>query len=190
MSTHHSFEELVETKARKKEPLSGPGGRLRLAREQAKLTRADVVDRLRIKLEMVEAIENDDYTDSPSLVFVRGWLRGYAKLVNLPADEIIAIFNQLGITDPDLNRPVYHLAKPVKMKRRGMRWFSILIMLILASLVAIWWHSQKEPPTQLAAYYSMDDLMGDVSIMTQEQTIDDEQTQVMIEFDPDSSIVT
>jgi cytoskeleton protein RodZ len=193
MSTHHGFEEMVETRAREKEPLAGgPGGRLRLAREQAKLTRADVGDRLRIKLEMIEAIENDDYSRSPSLVFVRGWLRAYARLVNLPADEIIAAFNKLGITDPETDRPVYQLAKiPVKMKKRGMRWFSILLILILVSLVAMWWHSQKEPPTELAAYYSMDELMGDVSsTMMEDNVIDSDQMQAMAAFDPDPDLDT
>ncbi len=183
MSTHNSFEELVETKQPKhpkgKASATGPGSRLRFAREQAKLTRSDVAAHTRIKLEMIEAIEKDDYSYSPSLVFVRGWLRAYAKLVNLSGDEIVEAFNKLGITDPDTERPVYHLARlPTKAKRRRMRWFSLFILLIMVTLVVMWWHSQKEPPTQLASYFSMN---GMTNHMTAVEDVGSVQSDTSLE---------
>lgn len=175
MSTHNSFEELMEAKqlrqsrhSKEKTSTAGPGGRLRFAREQAKLTCSDIANRTKIKLEIIKAIENDDYSHSRNLVFIRGWLRAYAKLVNLPGDEIIEAFNKLGIVEPDTERPVYHLARiPVKAKHRRVRWLSVLILFIMVSLVVMWWHSQKEPPTQLANYFSMNGMMDHLEVVSE-----------------------
>ena len=43
---------------------------------------------------MLEAIEQDRYKDLPEPVFVRGYLRLYADLVALPAEDIVARFEE------------------------------------------------------------------------------------------------
>jgi cytoskeleton protein RodZ len=66
------------------------GQTLRTAREAQGLSVEEVAGRLRLMLRQVEAIEADDFDSLGQPVFARGFVRNYAKLLNLPADELMA----------------------------------------------------------------------------------------------------
>ena len=83
------------TEARDMRPLSAPdaGGmapnvRLREAREAQSLTTADVARRLKLSVWQVEALESGEYQQLPGPIFVRGFVRNYARLLKLDADEL------------------------------------------------------------------------------------------------------
>ncbi|MBU0501091.1 MAG: DUF4115 domain-containing protein [Gammaproteobacteria bacterium] len=74
----------------------GPGGRLRAARLRRNLDLIWVANQLHMKPRMVEAMEADDYDHLPSPVFVRGYLRGYARLVGEPEEDILLEYRRAG----------------------------------------------------------------------------------------------
>jgi cytoskeleton protein RodZ len=77
-----------------------PGQRLRIARESLSFTVDDIADRMRLRADVVIDIENDDYDAiKRGAVFIRGYLRGYAKLVDLNGDEVISVFDRLYIEE-------------------------------------------------------------------------------------------
>ena len=88
-------ESVVELESSQKNTSSGPGERLRRSRESLGLTHADVADHLNLRISVIEALETNNYKQIPKLVFARGYLRAYAKLLRLPGNEIIDAFNQL-----------------------------------------------------------------------------------------------
>ena len=51
---------------------------------------ADVAEVLRFSVRQVEAIEADRYADLPGATLVRGFVRGYAKLLKLDAGPLLA----------------------------------------------------------------------------------------------------
>jgi cytoskeleton protein RodZ len=57
------------------------GARLAAAREARGLSVEDVSRQIKLTPVQVQGLENDDYSGLPSIVFVRGFLRSYAKLV-------------------------------------------------------------------------------------------------------------
>lgn len=71
-----------------------PGARLRKAREAQGLALEQVATTLKILPRILQALESDDYPHLPEPVFVRGYLRQYAALLALPADEIVARFDE------------------------------------------------------------------------------------------------
>lgn len=71
-----------------------PGQRLRKARELRKLTVAQVSEQLRLSLAYIDALETDRYERLPEPAFVRGYLRSYARLLNLSADDVISKYDQ------------------------------------------------------------------------------------------------
>ncbi|MBN8726387.1 MAG: DUF4115 domain-containing protein [Xanthomonadales bacterium] len=68
----------------------GFGARLAAARERAGLSRADVATRLKLPLQLIGRLEQDDYTGLTQAVFLRGYLTGYARLVGLSTEEAAA----------------------------------------------------------------------------------------------------
>lgn len=67
---------------------SAPGERLRLAREQAGLSIADVASRLRLRSSVIEAMERDDLESLGAPVFARGYVDGYVRLLELPPELV------------------------------------------------------------------------------------------------------
>ena len=72
-----------------------PGFRLRRAREVCELSRKDVATHLKLSVAKIESLERGEVEDIAAPVFVAGYLRSYARLVNLSDDDIVADFKAL-----------------------------------------------------------------------------------------------
>lgn len=68
----------------------GFGARLKAGREEKSLAVADVAAKLKLTSRQVEALEAEDLSHLPSEVFVRGFVRNYARLVDVDVDSLIA----------------------------------------------------------------------------------------------------
>jgi cytoskeleton protein RodZ len=68
-----------------------PGRRLAEARAARNLSVAEVAQQLKLSASQVEALEADAYDHLPGPVFVRGFVRNYARLLDLDADELLAL---------------------------------------------------------------------------------------------------
>lgn len=125
----------------------GPSQRLREAREKKGLEIKDVAQQLRLSKQFIIDIENDDYSRISSLVYARGYLRAYAKLLDLSSDEIIDAFKKLGLTDgpssPNAQVISYSKIKITKKRSHRLRWSSIGIFVVLLVAVALWWHGKN-----------------------------------------------
>ena len=65
------------------------GARLAAARHACELDVRVVADELKLDVGIVEALEHDDKAALPAAIFVKGYLRNYARLVGLPEDEML-----------------------------------------------------------------------------------------------------
>ncbi|WMJ68891.1 RodZ domain-containing protein [Stenotrophomonas sp. 24(2023)] len=72
------------------ETAAGCGQRLRQAREAAGLTLDDVGQRLRMPVQVVRSLEEEQWQRLGAPVFVRGQLRSYAKLLGVDEREVLA----------------------------------------------------------------------------------------------------
>jgi len=70
------------------------GQRLAEARFKKGLNLEDVSQATKIKTEFLVAIEKGEYEKLPSFAYAQGFVRNYAKLVNLPEKETLAIFRR------------------------------------------------------------------------------------------------
>lgn len=66
------------------------GQQLRAAREARAMSIEEISRATRIPMGSVERIENGHFDDLPGEVFVRGFLRAYARAVQLPVDDVLA----------------------------------------------------------------------------------------------------
>src|SRR5918994_4407744 len=63
---------------------------LRRARERAGLSIEDISSRTKIQIPLLEAIERGDFERVPGGLFVRGFLRAYAREVGLDPEMVVA----------------------------------------------------------------------------------------------------
>ena len=68
---------------------AAPNVRLSQARQAQNLTTAEVARRLKLSVWQVEALESGEYQRLPGAVFVRGFIRNYARLLKLDPEELV-----------------------------------------------------------------------------------------------------
>lgn len=118
----------------------GFGGELRAAREHKKLATADVAAKLKLTVRQVEAIEAEDFTRLPDPVFARGFVRNYARLVGIDADNLIAPVDVEHAVTESITAP----SAGVSIATRGLRrWllfplFGLAAFLLLVALLYYW----------------------------------------------------
>lgn len=61
----------------------GPGQQLRAEREALGVTVREVADTLNLSMVVIQALEDDDYDRLPGVVFTRGYVRAYARLLDI-----------------------------------------------------------------------------------------------------------
>jgi cytoskeleton protein RodZ len=69
------------------------GARFKAAREARGLSISDVAEQIRIRSVYLEAIESDNWKAIGAPVYIRGFLRTYARFLGLDGEEIVTEFN-------------------------------------------------------------------------------------------------
>lgn len=123
---------------------TGPGGMLRDARERKGLSIRPVADALHLSTDVVEALEAERFDDLPPLTFVRGYLRAYAHLVEVPEDRLMAAFDRLGLEEP---APLVGAAPGASRPRRAPPLTVALLAVVMAVAAGLgwWWFDGRVP---------------------------------------------
>ena len=69
------------------------GQYLRRQREARRMSLEEVARATRVPLASMERIESGQFDELPGEVFVRGFLRSYARAVEISGDEVLARYN-------------------------------------------------------------------------------------------------
>ena len=101
----------------------------------------EVSTAMRLNRRVIEALEADDYSDLPVPTFVRGYLRGYARLLGLPPEPILEAFEQRELAAPAMV-PDISDESPVPSTDFPIRLVTCLVVAALVVLVVIWWRNQ------------------------------------------------
>lgn len=113
------------------------GMRLREAREARKLSRADVARQLHLEPKLIEALEEGDSANLPPPIFVRGYLRSYARLLGMPEQECLAGYEAQD-AEPAL-LPNIDLKPQASSRDIPVRLVTYALAVGLISLALLWW---------------------------------------------------
>src|SRR5512136_38189 len=123
----------------------GPGARLRTAREQRGLALGAVAESLHVAPRIVTAREADDFGAFDAPVYAKGFLRKYAAVLSVPADEVVAAYDALaaGPSQPTLI-PAMNVAAP-KAALSTLSPGPALIVAALALVAGAYWLWSARP---------------------------------------------
>ena len=114
------------------------GQRLREARTRRKMTVERVAKELHLDVPVIQAIENGDRAAMPAPIFVQGYIRSYARLLELPEDELVRQFAAQGSEPPPLSViGVDSRRKMPFLRLPSMRLLRNLILIMLA-VILVW----------------------------------------------------
>jgi cytoskeleton protein RodZ len=131
-----------------------PGRLLARLRTERKLSVADVAQRLKYAVRQIEALEAEEFSRLPGTTFVRGMMRGYAKLLEIDPEPLLKSLDQRqipGAATVDLRAK--RVPFPDGTKRRGTRVYAALSLLVLGAVgvVLYEWHIGGLPALPRAA---------------------------------------
>jgi transcriptional regulator with XRE-family HTH domain len=111
------------------------GDRFKAAREARGLSLSDVAEQIRIRSVYLEAIESDNWRAIGAPVYIRGFLRTYARFLGLDGEQIVAEYNLTDAERSELVPVRGALVDPGAGQQRRRRSLSPLIW--IASVVAV-----------------------------------------------------
>jgi len=129
---------------------SGCGNVLKAAREAQGLSIHEVCSQLRLGIKQIQAIEQDDFDKLPQPSIVRGFIRNYARLLNIDVNPILEAYQRIVPNKAPLPLSVRSNAsrsvidKPVRVFR-PQRLLTFLIFLILAGIAAYFYINHIKP---------------------------------------------
>lgn len=112
---------------------------LQQARLAKKISVEDVADQLCLKRHIIQRIEADDYLNDKSITYMRGYIKSYARLVQIPESLVNQFLEQKGLLEKIQNpEPAKFNVRQSTAKDKPVRFITYAIIVILVVLVLIW----------------------------------------------------
>jgi len=140
MSTTAILDENLEQHA-----LETPGMKLATVRKKKGYSCDHVAAKLHLRVRVIELLESDDYDALPEAVFIKGYMRAYAKLLEISPDPIIEAFNQLDtVVVVKADRHLWQSRRNTHQAERIIKAGTALFAVVVLLSVVFWWHKSKE----------------------------------------------
>ena len=110
------------------------GTLLKYERERQGLSQAQITEMTRMRTAVIEAIEKEAWASLPPPVFVRGFLKTYAKVLGLSPETVIDLY--VKCVPPESAVQVPQPEPSGKRRRKG--WVVLLLLVGLAVLYGVW----------------------------------------------------
>ncbi|KTD28775.1 MULTISPECIES: helix-turn-helix domain-containing protein [Legionella] len=121
-----------------------PGMQLARVREKKGYSQEYVAGKLHLRVRIIELLEADDYDQMPEPVFIKGYIRAYAKLLGVPVDPLLEIFNSMHSTERKLEKALWQSKRESNKGERTVRILTGLIAVAAVVAVGIWWQKNKD----------------------------------------------
>lgn len=131
--------------------LHSVGDRLRIAREAAGLSRADIAARTKIAERHLTAIEEDRFDDLASSTYAVGFARAYARTVGLDeADIARQVRSVLEAGEDDVLPAVtFEPGDPARIPTPRLAWFAAVGVIAVVAAIFLFWRSYFTPAVSL-----------------------------------------
>lgn len=114
------------------------GQLLARARQKQDMSVGDVARALRLGVKQIEALEADDHANLPGRTFVRGFIRNYARLVQLDPDQVL-VESHFGTETKSESRHIQAPSQQISFSESGPRpWLKRIAMGFAAVALVSW----------------------------------------------------
>lgn len=116
---------------------------LKNIREERKVPIAQIAQELKTKIEFVQAIESNDFDKLPAPTYVKGFLRNYAKYLDMDPDQIITVYNKLHPEKSEQilileGKEIPHIGFKINRFKLSLWISGIVIAISIITLGTIW----------------------------------------------------
>jgi cytoskeleton protein RodZ len=162
------------------------------ARNAAALSQSDVAEQINLPKHIIQAIEADDYDNLPEVTYVRGYLRNYARVVDVNDAGLIKLFSEQHQRVPKQEVASRNYKQSYDP---AILWSTVAVLSILIGLVITWWLDVNQIPERAPEIAKTESLItqdkaGDalVNIARSPDSPVDNASHV-VEFDHDATTI-
>jgi cytoskeleton protein RodZ len=171
----------------------GPGERLQAARIQKGLSLDEIAERMHLSLSILKAIEDNNFEEITAPIFVKGYLRAYARIVSLNEDEMILQYHDFySEEDPPINS-TSNILPELSVGDARIKWTTYLVILVLGLLLVAWWWNREqnsEVPISLDSQSTEQRSSADAEVIDSEiEAVSEDATATMTATEAESSQV-
>ncbi|MGH1537473.1 MAG: RodZ domain-containing protein [Gammaproteobacteria bacterium] len=164
------------------------------ARNAAALSQADIAEQINLPVNIIQALETDDYDNLPGATYVRGYLRNYARLVGVNEEGLAKLYIEQHHCEPVVEAPTRsaHSYDP------AILWSTAAVFSILFGLVITWWFEYNTLSGQSIELVSNENVMesnradnthaGESLLPSEEVSIDQEASSEELDASEDLAI--
>lgn len=120
-----------------------PGDTLRQARESKGWALAEVAAQLHLTEQALHQLEAGAFDKLPGHTFARGYVRAYAKLLDMDQTQLVSEFDQF--TGSDASGSSVHslgrIEEPVRLSQNILKIVSLCLLLALGAGAFFWWQA-------------------------------------------------
>jgi cytoskeleton protein RodZ len=121
--------------------MPGLGEEFRAAREARHLSLSDVSDQIHIRTVYLQSLEDEEWSAIAAPVYVRGFIRTYARFLGLPGEQAVAIFNE----SIGANAAKHEVAvAPPRRRPSILLWVAAAAAVLLVAFVAYNYYTFQE----------------------------------------------
>lgn len=130
-----------------------PGETLRKAREVKGWSQAEVAIKLNLTGQALGHLESGAFAKLPGNTFARGYIRTYAKLLDIDQEPLVVAFDQLTGSNASGSsvQALGHIEEPAHVAQKLLRVISLVLLAGLALASYLWWQERPQNQAGLSA---------------------------------------
>lgn len=118
------------------------GAKLKAAREAIGLEQKDIAAQLRLGERIIDMLESGHYALDIPITFIRGYIRSYSKLLQIPEAEIAAALEPIQPTQaPQEASSIAKQPASLINSHHYMQFSTYAIVATLAGMLGLWWYN-------------------------------------------------
>ena len=134
-----------------------PGAILAASRVEKGFSAEYIAGKLNLRVKMIELLEIDDYKNLPDPVFIKGYLRGYAKLIGVNPEPLLKTFNELYKIERPTEKALWQSRRVTNRGEFAIKWFTGFFAIVVLVAVSMWWYTNKDNERLFTASVKHDD---------------------------------
>jgi cytoskeleton protein RodZ len=175
--------------------IENPGLQLSSIRQQRGYTLEYVANKLHLRTRIIELIENGDFDLLPEPVFIRGYLRAYAKLLGVSPEPFLAIYNSQFSVEKKPERALWQSKRESRKAEHFIRWFTMAFAAGVLVAVGLWWQNNRDTQSEYSTAAPTEEAKSTLSLKenpiktTEIKLSDISKMQALLNPDPEMSIM-
>ncbi len=127
-----------------------PGEILRQARESRDWSQAEVARKLNLTVTSLNNLEAGAFDKLPGHTFARGYIRAYAKLLDMDQAALVQAFDSCTGTHAQGSdvHALGRIEEPVRLSHNILRIVSLLLLVVVVGGGFVWWKDQSASATK------------------------------------------